>query len=328
MEDDHARMGMRVINYTMVGTEEYGHIVCMDDTERRFECDHPDRKRVLVALEKCPHPPVERYVLDLQPAPSGAGGLKKDSPIPSSSPPAPEGGTGLAVPDQILENPTDIARRTIDEATRGEIATYTAAADQLLITNANGEWACDKIQQGIARLIGRIKGLFAPRVSFYHNQHRAFTTARGEVLKPLEAAHKAAAQKRGRYRTECRQREQAEAAKIQAEQRAADDERRLAQAEALEASGQNELADRVLDAPAIPVAPVILRTEAPKTADSTERTGWAYEVVNEDMLPRKFVRRTPNRAAIGPVVRAMGPAAEREIPGIRVFRDTTVSHRG
>lgn len=84
-----------------------------------------------------------------------------------------------------------------------------------------------------------------------------------------------------------------------------------------------EVADHVLSKP--------ITTSAPKAAIPARpegvsfRKSWGFEIVGAELLPREYL--TPDLVKIGGVVRAMGPEAEKGIPGIRVFEKTTTAVR-
>jgi hypothetical protein len=64
--------------------------------------------------------------------------------------------------------------------------------------------------------------------------------------------------------------------------------------------------------------------EPPKVEGVSLRKGWAFRIVDAAKIPRKYL--VPDEKAIGGVVKALGQQAR--IPGVEVYRDTTVAASG
>ena len=91
-----------------------------------------------------------------------------------------------------------------------------------------------------------------------------------------------------------------------------------AEAEALQASGETELAEQVIQQAAEAPAPVVvLPKETPKMSEIQARETWQFEVVDEKLVPREFM--SPDPKKIGAVVRSQKKLAN--IPGVRIWSE-------
>jgi len=117
-------------------------------------------------------------------------------------------------------------------------------------------------------------------------------------------------------------REQQQAAQLAAQK--AEEDRRLREAEQLEAAGKPEEAARVIERPVV-APPVVLARTTPKVEGLVHKfKPWDYRIVDESKLPRQYL--TPDITKIRGVVRAMGE--QTNIPGIEVYREKTVAVSG
>lgn len=116
---------------------------------------------------------------------------------------------------------------------------------------------------------------------------------------------------------------------IEADRKVAED-KRLAQAAALEAAGKPKEADAVLAAPIYVVAPPIApppivdrtpRYQAPEAVST--RMNWQFRIVNANLIPRDWL--SPNEKAIGAYVRTMKDKAV--IPGVEIYSEASASLR-
>ena len=62
----------------------------------------------------------------------------------------------------------------------------------------------------------------------------------------------------------------------------------------------------------------------PKVAGSQKRVKWNYEFVDIGLIPRMYL--TPDDKKIGGIVRTLEAAATKEIPGIRVWAETSLEN--
>ena len=153
-----------------------------------------------------------------------------------------------------------------------------------------------------------------------------------------------AEQKRLNEERQRQAREEAERARIAAEKEAARQEqekkkeierarkagefgKRDANRLAKEATAQAEIdrqAARAAEETARVVKEVKVKPSIPKMAGIKGRTNWRYRVVNEALIPKKYLTR--NDVGIGAMVRAKKnkEAAEAECPGIEVYSEDSV----
>lgn len=121
---------------------------------------------------------------------------------------------------------------------------------------------------------------------------------------------------------EKREREEAKARELEAKGRAAEAEAKRKAAEEAEAARLREAEAKRAAAASMPTAPVV-HFEQPKVAGVSSRQVWKFEIVDPELLPRKFL--VPDEKAIGGVVRSLGDKAD--IPGVRVYPETVISSR-
>jgi hypothetical protein len=94
-----------------------------------------------------------------------------------------------------------------------------------------------------------------------------------------------------------------------------EEERRLAQAQAMEAAGQPEVAEAIIDAPMPPPAPVAPAT--PKLEGVVTKKTLKFRVVNPDAVGRDYCE--PSEKKIRDMVSAVGMKAAQMVGGIEVF---------
>ena len=117
-----------------------------------------------------------------------------------------------------------------------------------------------------------------------------------------------------------REREAAESARLKKEQEAA----AVAEAESLQAIGETELAEQVIQqAVEAPPPVVVLSKDTPKMKEMQARETWQFEVVDEKLVPREFM--SPDPKKIGAVVRSQKKLAN--IPGVRIWSEKTFHGR-
>ena len=92
----------------------------------------------------------------------------------------------------------------------------------------------------------------------------------------------------------------------------------VAEAESLQAIGETELAEQVIQqAVEAPPPVVVLPKETPKMKEMQARETWQFEVVDEKLVPREFM--SPDPKKIGAVVRSQKKLAS--IPGVRIWSE-------
>lgn len=133
----------------------------------------------------------------------------------------------------------------------------------------------------IAAEIKQREAWFAPMKKAAHEAHKAITVREGDVIKPLRDSLAILRGGLSGYQREQERLGAIERARIAAEERQREDDRRLAEAEALERAGESEEAEAVIVAPVVHApAPVV----APKVAGVNFRETWKAEVVSKAAL--------------------------------------------
>jgi hypothetical protein len=172
-----------------------------------------------------------------------------------------------------------------------------------------------ELWKGIGDMIKEVKATFDPICDAANKAHKAATAKRASFLDPLESVYKNVKRLMSDYDAEQERIRREEEARLREIERQAEEERRLQEAIALEAQGEQEVAEAVMEAP-VYVAPVVLPKSTPKLQGGpVYRTVTKFRVVNELIIPRQFL--VPDMVKIGGVVRALKNQAN--IPGIEIY---------
>lgn len=166
----------------------------------------------------------------------------------------------------------------------------------------------------------QVEDFFEEPIQKAHEAHKALTAKRKAILDPVKDLLNAVSKKLGAYQDELAReaKRQAEAlAKIEAENRRREAE---SYAENLIDQGHYEAAaDQLRHAENLPDVVVKVDTHRPEAAKGgTTRVNWQFEVVDESLLPREFLK--PDEAAIRAYIKAKKDRAQ--IPGVRVYSET------
>lgn len=173
---------------------------------------------------------------------------------------------------------------------------------------------------GIKDTLKEIKKTFEPIKTKVHAAWKE-TLAQEKVHEdPLLEAERVIKGKIAEYTTEQKRLRLEEEKRLLAEARRREEEERLSRAASLELEGKREEAEAVLERTRPVIAPMPTREE-PKIAGIVERETWKCRIVNEALIPRKYLM--PNEQAIRKSVQAMGDWAL--IPGVEVYRETVIS---
>lgn len=222
-------------------------------------------------------------------------------------------------------------------------AEYSTAAEQLKQIKALASKLNDERLE-MTRPLDTTKKLIMDRfrepLAFLDDAEKAIKNAIGTYeteqrrlrLEAEKAAAEAARKERERMEAEAakveqaarekREREEEKARALEAKGRAAEAEAKRKAAEEAEAARLREAEAKRAAAASMPTAPVV-HFEQPKVAGVSSRQVWKFEIVDPELLPRKFL--VPDEKAIGDVVRSLGDKAD--IPGVRVYADTIISSR-
>lgn len=232
-----------------------------------------------------------------------------------------------------------------DMATQG-LAIVAEAATYAIIKDDPHRDTALTFGQRVKRMRGMVGLLYDDPIDQAHKLHKSLCGRRNAIDAPLAEAETAIKRSLGTYeankRAEIEAKRRAEEAKarrmaealererqqqIEAARKVVED-KRLAEAAALEAAGKSKEADAVLAAPIYVVAPPIApppiadrtpRYQAPVSVST--RTNWQFRIMNTDLIPREWL--IPNEKAIGAYVRAQKDKAV--IPGVDIYSEASAS---
>lgn len=152
--------------------------------------------------------------------------------------------------------------------------------------------------------------------------HRAISKLEGDLLMyPLEAERtvKAAISE---YRVAEERHRREEQARIAQDLKRKEEDRVIAEAETLQATGHQEEAEALL---AMPVVAPLVELEKPKVEGVSTRRVWTWRTVDAQAIKREFLMIDEKK--IGQLVRALGPDAVKVVGGIEVLEDRIVAVR-
>ena len=202
------------------------------------------------------------------------------------------------------------------------VSSVVAQAQSITVeTGEDYELAC-MFLQGIAGKKKQVEDVFGPIVRKAHEAHKEACAQMKKFTDPLAVAEMEVKRKVIVFRDEQerlrRQEEQrqAEIARKEQEQRAIDE------AAQLEANGEKELAEIVLqDAASAPAPVAVVPSFVPKSSGISGRVEWDFRVTDETKIPREYLM--VNLVAIRAVVKAQKSMAK--IPGVQVFQKSNIS---
>jgi hypothetical protein len=216
---------------------------------------------------------------------------------------------------QAIISPDEVAKLVPQVVSQAQSITIANAEDH--------EMACAFLTF-VATRKKQIDEVFDPIVRKAHETHKEAVAQKKKVLDPLLLAEQNVKGKIVTYdawQQHLRQLEETRLAKLaQAEAEA----KALAEAEQLEAQGDKELADLVLETAAAAPAPVVVLPPAVEKQEGVSmRQTWKYRITDERLIPREYLM--VNESAIGAVVRAQ--KGMTKIPGIQAYSESGVSVR-
>lgn len=180
-------------------------------------------------------------------------------------------------------------------------------------------------------ILKQIDDMFDPVIKSAHEQHKKAIALKKQftdpinanVITPVNSQLTAFERKREQER-------QAEQRRLQEEARKEQEQRALEEAQHLQAQGQHEAAEQVVQEAIEAPAPVVL-VEKEKIEGVSMRSVWKWEIVDLAKIPHNLLVVSKNPAnglnqeisttGIGALVRSLKKMAEQQIPGIRVWED-------
>ena len=188
-------------------------------------------------------------------------------------------------------------------------------ATALTITDAKSyEFACE-LAKGVSALRTSIVDEFAEEKDRRYKAHRAVCDLEKRYLDGLVEPDKMLRAKITAYNEEQDklQREQERIARDKAEKEA--EERRLQEAIRAEEQGRPDVAQKILETPAAPVAITLPRTETPKVNGLALVTNWYFKIEDRALIPDEYW--ILDETKISKVVKAL--KENTRIPGVTVF---------
>lgn len=209
---------------------------------------------------------------------------------------------------------------TMDEqALTKEIRTLTVSAKSVTVQCDVDYEMAGVMLKGFKEKEAQVREFFKPLVATAHAAHKALTTRLNEAVAPLSEAKKAIGSEMGRYTAKLEAERLAEEEKLRAQLQKEADEKAIETATNLEAEGEREAADEVLEN--VPIVRTTLESVAPKVEGTVRRTTWHYEIIEEALIPRSWW--CVDHQKISDFVRRK--KGDASIPGVSVFSTTNVS---
>jgi len=189
-------------------------------------------------------------------------------------------------------------------------------AQAMVIDSKESMTEADNFKKTIKALIKEIDNTFKPLADKAHQAHRAITSKWNETKQPLISADNLITTKAKAYLKEEEKKRQEEERRLREVARREEEERRLAEALELEAEGNKEEAQAIIEEPMQFIAPTVT-ADIPKLDKRMYRKNWKWRVMDMDKIPRQYL--TTNDAVINGLVRSLKGAAR--IPGIQVYEE-------
>jgi hypothetical protein len=242
----------------------------------------------------------------------------------------------VAVQSETLTAVVPATDRQVERFTQ-EGATLQERAAALVIADDEGVVVAKAIMDDGKAMLDEIDRVLGKPKKQAHELHRELSARHNEQMNPVKRVMEIIKQKlNAHYDEEARLRRVREAEEAAA-QRKIDEQRRIDEAAALEAAGEDEEAEAVLEEPApAPATP----QHAAKVAGISHRDKWSAVVKD----PLKLILAAANGDAVAiailtspSVVKAMNASASEKaralkehlkVEGVKVMRDTITSHRG
>lgn len=203
--------------------------------------------------------------------------------------------------------------------------------DQATMTRANEFFLVIK---GLRK---KISDVMDPIIQSAHKTHKEALSQKANLEAPLISGEKwlngqmtTYHQEQERIRKAEEERLRQEAIQAEMKRRQEEVERKMADAEALEAAGAKEESEQLInEAIQAKEEPVMVEVKAPETP-KVVMTGvvakkyWDFEIIDEGKIPREYL--IPDMTKIGGIVRALKEKAN--IPGVRVYQRSSLAATG
>lgn len=193
--------------------------------------------------------------------------------------------------------------------------TVIEQANAVTITDSQGYMAAGELWKAIKALKDQVVDTFKPIIDKAHAAHKEALAQKAKIFDPLDTASRTVKSLMEKYDREQEAIRQAEERRLQEIARKAEEDRKLQEALAMEATGNKEEAQVIINEE-VYVPPVIVPKAVPKMSGGpVYRTIWDFEIINEALIPRQYL--IPDLVKIGGVARAL--KKEAKIPGVNVW---------
>ena len=201
-----------------------------------------------------------------------------------------------------------------DEVTQ-EVATIEDQAKALKVIDAESYVAAGELWKSIKALRKKVADTFDDLIQAAHLAHKKAVEKKKMHDNPLDAAERIVKTAMSNYDLEQERIRKAEEDRLREIERKAEEERRLQEAILLEADGQKEVAEAVMEAP-VYVAPVVIPKATPKLQGGPVfQTRWDFEIIDVNQIPRQYM--IPDQVKIRQIVTAL--KSQANIPGVRAY---------
>lgn len=173
----------------------------------------------------------------------------------------------------------------------------------------------------LKRILKEIDETFNEPIASANKTHKDMLAAKKKHAEPLLQAERAVKGGIGKYQAEQRKLREDEEHRLRAKAYKEEEDRCLADAEALASQGEPEAAEELISQPV--VAPPVVLPGPPKVAGVSTRTAWKWRETNFALVPKEYL--ILDERKINGVVRSMGK--QTSIPGIEVYPEEVVSAR-
>jgi hypothetical protein len=218
------------------------------------------------------------------------------------------------------------------------VPAVVSQSEQITVSDSEDyEMACSFLTL-IATRKKQVGETFDPIVAKAHSTWKEACAQREKFLSPLNVAEQTVKSKVTSWRIDEEKKRREEEARLQQIAKQEQDERALAEAAQLEANGEKELADIVLQEAASAPAPVVVApVTVPKQDGIAKKTNWKWRYKNGESSaliamvkaaaadPRLIGYLCFNETAVGATVRAQ--KSMTHIPGIETYPEESVSVR-
>lgn len=198
-------------------------------------------------------------------------------------------------------------------------------AGAIMVTDAASYEVAAEFLKAVKGLAKKVDETFDPIIKKQHEAHKEAITQKKRHAEPLEKIEKLVKDKMTTWWKENERLRAIEQAKLEAAEKKRLEDEALNMAGSLEAQGENEEANNVLQN-AIDTRPVVESTiEQPKVAGVSMRKVLKYRIIDATAVKRDFL--IPDDKAITKIVQGMGVKAEALVGGIQVYEDVITSSR-